>query len=79
MGWCLHNIDYRLLEDWIEFSKNSDKFVEGECDKEWCDMDMKGLGLVHYLWAKEDNTSNLIFPSMKILEMYVRFIKFGTK
>ena len=56
LGWCLHNIDHGLLEDWIEISKRSDKFVEGECEKEWKYMDNDGLGLgTLYLWCKEDN------------------------
>ena len=56
LGWCLHNIDYRLLEDWIEISKRSYKYVEGECEKIWSTMDNEGLGLgTLYLWVKEDN------------------------
>ena len=56
LGWCLHNIDHRLLEDWVEFSKQSEKFVDGECEKEWGTMKNEGLGLGSlYLWAKEDN------------------------
>ena len=56
LGWCLHNIDHRLLADWVEFSKRSDKFVDGECEKEWDNMKGEGLGLGSlYLWAKEDN------------------------
>ena len=56
LGWCLHNIDHRLLEDWVEFSKKSEKFVDGECEKEWGTMKNNGLGLGSlYLWAKEDN------------------------
>ena len=56
LGWCLHNIDYRLLEDWITLSKRSDKFVDGECEKEWCTMDNEGLGIgTLYLWANDDN------------------------
>lgn len=56
MGWCLHNIDYRLLEDWVDFSKQSEKFVEGECEKEWCDMENEGLGMgTLFMWAREDN------------------------
>ena len=56
LGWCLHNIDYRLLEDWILLSKRSDKFVDGECEKEWVTMDNEGLGIgTLYLWANEDN------------------------
>ena len=56
LGWCLHNIDYRLLEPWVNFSKKSDKFVEGECEKEWDDMDNDGLGMGSlYRWASEDD------------------------
>ena len=56
LGWCLHNIDYRLLEDWNELSKRSDKFVDGECEKEWYVMDNDGLGMgTLFLWTKEDN------------------------
>ena len=56
LGWCLHNIDHRLLEAWVEFSKRSIKFVEGECEKEWSDMSNDGLGLgTLYYWAQEDN------------------------
>ena len=57
LGWCLHNIDNSLLKDWIEFSKKSYKFVDGECEKEWNLMDNEGLGVgTLYLWAKEDNS-----------------------
>lgn len=56
LGWCLHNIDHRLLEDWVEFSKRSDKFVEGECEVQWDTMKNEGLGIGSlYLWAKEDD------------------------
>ena len=56
LGWCLHNIDYRLLEDWVEFSKKSEKFVAGECEKEWDNMKNEGLGIGSlYLWAKDDD------------------------
>jgi P4 family phage/plasmid primase-like protien len=56
LGWCLHNIDYRLLDDWNEFSKRSCKYVDGECANEWAYMDNDGLGIgTLYRWAKEDN------------------------
>lgn len=56
LGWCLRNIDYRLLDDWIEFSKNSDKYEEGECEKKWNHMKdgNLGIGTLRY-WAKTDN------------------------
>ena len=58
LGWCLHNIDHRLLADWIEFSKRSEKYLEGECEQEWNMMNNDGLGLgTLFLWAKEDNLS----------------------
>lgn len=56
LGWCLRNIDYRLLEDWVEFSKKSPKFREGECEKTWNMMREDGLGLgTLHMWAKQDN------------------------
>ena len=56
LGWCLHNIDDRLLPIWITFSKKSPKFKDGECEQEWPYMDNQGLGLgTLYMWAKEDN------------------------
>ena len=59
VGWMLHNIDPcndELLEIWINFSKNSKKFVEGECEKLWDNMKSEGLTIatLHY-WAKIDN------------------------
>ena len=37
VGKCLHNIDYRLLADWIAFSKTTsrDNFKVGECEILW--------------------------------------------
>ena len=56
LGWCLRNIDYRLLEDWEEFSKNSDKYQEGECEKKWDFMKEGNLGQgTLRMWAKKDN------------------------
>jgi len=75
VGWCLRNIDYRLLPKWIEFSKKSHKFVDGECERLWNHMRDDGLGIgTLYLWAKTDDPeqykeimdsdiSNLIFTS----------------
>lgn len=59
LGWCLRNIDYRLLDTWIEFSRKSSKFQEGECEKMWNYMKDDGLnvGSLH-LWAKEDNSNS---------------------
>ena len=45
VGWCLHNIDYNLLNDWIKFSQQSHKFEEGCCEAEWIKMENKGLSI----------------------------------
>jgi hypothetical protein len=56
MGWVLRNIDYRLLETWIEFSKISSVYIEGECQHLWDKMrkDNMGIGTLRW-WAKQDN------------------------
>jgi P4 family phage/plasmid primase-like protien len=59
LGWALHNIDpnsQELLDIWIEFSKKSPKYKEGECEKIWEKSKNEGLTIacIHY-WAKIDN------------------------
>jgi P4 family phage/plasmid primase-like protien len=58
VGWCLHNIDFKLLPSWIEFSKRSNKFNDGTCEKHWGHMkndgNCLGMGTLH-MWAKHDN------------------------
>jgi P4 family phage/plasmid primase-like protien len=57
VGWCLHNIDKNLLDTWIEFSKQSRKFVSiDECNKFWPNMKNTGLNIgTLCMWAKEDD------------------------
>jgi len=56
LGWTLRNIDYRLLNTWIEFSKISSSYVEGECQSLWEHMRKENLGMgTLRWWAKEDN------------------------
>ena len=56
LGWVLRNIDYRLLPTWIEFSKISSSYIEGECQRLWDKMrkDHMGMGTLRW-WAKNDN------------------------
>lgn len=58
LGWVLRNIDYRLLETWVEFSKISSVYIEGECQQLWDKMrkDNMGIGTLRW-WAKQDNLS----------------------
>jgi P4 family phage/plasmid primase-like protien len=59
VGWCLHNIDFRLLDEWVQFSQRSQKHTDSselECRSRWCVMKNSGLniGSLH-MWAKMDN------------------------
>ncbi len=59
VGWALHNLgseNQDLLDVWIEFSKRSPKYVEGECETLWESMKDEGLGIgsIRY-WARLDN------------------------
>lgn len=57
LGWCLRNIDYKLLDKWVEFSQKSAKFVPGECEALWDKMRVNGgLGMGSLKkWASEDS------------------------
>lgn len=56
LGWCLRAIDYRLLDSWIDFSRKSEKYSEGECENLWERMRDTGLGIgTLRMWAKQDN------------------------
>ena len=71
LGWCLRNIDSRLLEDWVEFSKQSNKYQQGECERLWDHMKEGGLGMgTLHMWAKQDNEveyANLMRTSLRTL------------
>jgi P4 family phage/plasmid primase-like protien len=58
VGWCLRNIDHRLLDKWVEFSRSSSKFRDGVCERYWHYMRQDGaclgMGTLH-LWSKHDN------------------------
>ena len=61
VGWALHNVnpsDVELLKVWIQFSKKSAKFKEGECEGLWGKFRDTGytIGSIYY-WAKQDNKS----------------------
>ena len=56
LGWCLRNIDHRLLETWVEASKRSPKYIEGECPRLWNSMRSGGLGIgTLHMWARGDS------------------------
>lgn len=63
IGWCLRNIDYTLLDVWIEFSKKSSRHKStdhvDECTKLWENMrdGTLNIGSLH-MWAKTDDPAN---------------------
>lgn len=63
VGRCLHSIDYRLLSDWIEFSKKTTRnnFKKGECEKLWKKMKPYNytMATLHY-FASQDSPEKYI-------------------
>lgn len=56
VGWALHNTHRCLIDTWIQFSKRSRKFNDGECEKLWASMKDDGYTIRSLmLWAKEDS------------------------
>ena len=56
VGWALHNVDKSLLDKWIEFSKKSKKFKNGECESLWKSMRDEGFTIrTLMMWAKDDS------------------------
>ena len=56
VGWCLKNIDESLIDTWIELSKRSEKYVDGQCERLWQRMrrGTLGVGTLH-MWARADD------------------------
>lgn len=82
VGFCLHNIDESLLEDWIDFSKKASGFKVGECEKLWVKFKNDGLSIGSlYRWAKEDNpnaySEYLISELDNILKDNIKYSSFN--
>jgi P4 family phage/plasmid primase-like protien len=80
LGWCLRNIDHRLIGKWDEFSKKSPKYKPGECDQTWRHMRLGGgLGVGSlYMWAKQDNPERYSELLRKDLRRLIYESKSGT-
>lgn len=56
VGWCLHNVSESFLPLWIEWSRQSDKFRDGDCEKQWKRFRKDGYKLPSlYNWARNDS------------------------
>ena len=59
IGQSLHSLDESLLEEWDDWSKQSDKYKDGECHKRWLSFSKgggRGIGSLFYI-AKENGWS----------------------
>ncbi len=55
VGMALHSLDSSLLPEWESWSRQSDKFVPGECARKWATFDGQGVGIASlFHWAKND-------------------------
>jgi len=74
VGWALHNIDKSLLSTWIDFSKTSPKFKEGECEKCWYSMRNDGLTIRSLMaWAEEDNNQKYkLYMEQELNEVLIK-------
>ena len=69
VGKCLHNIDYRLLNDWIAFSKKCpNKFKKGECETLWKKMKQSNytMATLHYFASKDNHKKYLKMKEEKL-------------
>lgn len=70
VGKCLHNIDYRLLTDWIEFSKKTTRnnFKKGECEKLWKQMKPSNytMATLHFFASNDNNEKYIKMKEEKI-------------
>ena len=62
IGFCLYNISSNNLDLWIEFSKLSNKYKKGECEKLWYKMQTPikplKLGTLYY-YSMKDNKDKI--------------------
>ncbi len=73
VGKCLYNIDYRLLADWIQFSKRTtgNNFVEGACELEWKKFKNSNYSMatLHHFAAQDNPTQYLKMKEEKLSKL----------
>lgn len=76
IGLVLHGIDGCLLSTWIEFSKKSNKYKEGECEKVWRNMKKGKTGNILTVkslayWAKQDDPKSFEIIKKEELKTWI--------
>lgn len=76
LGWCLYNISRtQLLDCWILFSRQSSKFVVGDCERRWESMHRGNIGMgTLRKWARDDNETEY----NKIVRSCIRDLVFSS-
>ena len=75
VGKCLHNIDNRLLIDWIEFSKRTSRnnFKKGECELLWKKMKASNYTIASlHFFASQDSPKEYSKMREEKLESLIR-------
>ena len=73
LGSCLHNIDNRLLDTWIEVSIVDDLHNEYECEEEWRKFKKNNFSLeTLYRWLQEDDPKEYNIQLFKKVMPYIR-------
>lgn len=74
VGWCLHNISRNNLSLWTEWSRQSDKFQEGECEKQWNRFRNDGYKMPSLCnWARTDNPEGYEIFIKENSRMYLEY------
>ena len=86
VGWTLHNIDNTMLDTYIEFSKQSEKYTKDCCEKIWIKAskaqqndasDNKLTVASLHWWAKEDNPEDYLKLMRELINAQMDKAKMG--
>lgn len=80
VGFALKSVDNCLLKTWIKFSKRSNKYVDGECERIWKKCDEDGgftIASLRY-WAEQDNPVKYVEMLRELIKPLVAKAESGT-
>lgn len=77
VGWTLFNVGQgcdEMLQIWIDFSRRSSKFVEGDCEERWAKMEMRDK-TIGSLFAMARSDSPDAYKTWKDMNINTRILK----